>query len=177
MKNKSIIVLFIAVSIMLILSSCKSSKNVVVNLITKSESSEEIEYVSIYSNGKAKKIDPFVTDDFQRYSADSRSFSSYISNNTVFNRLNKIVIEDSSGNIVDNDEIITGIFKSAESLEHDIWEFQIFKVLDDYFALVKLNVNWQSPCDFYYYNKTDKTLKLLERFEGVDIIGISLPKE
>lgn len=54
MKNKSIIV-FIAVSIMLILSSCKSSKKEIISLITKSESSEEIEYVSIYSNGKAKK--------------------------------------------------------------------------------------------------------------------------
>ncbi len=176
MKNKSIIV-FIAVSIMLILSSCKSSKKEIISLITKSESSEEIEYVSIYSNGKAKKRDPFVTNDFQRYRADSRSFSSYMSNNTVLNKLNKILVEDSHGNIVSNDEIITGIFKSAASLEHDIWEFQIFKVVDDYFALVKLNVNWQSPCDFYYYNKTDKTLKLLERFEGVDVIGLSLPKD
>ena len=105
MKNKSIIVLFIAVSIMLILSSCKSSKKEIIRLITKSESSEEIEYVSIYSKGKAKKTDPFVTDVFKIYNADSSSFSSYITNNTVFNRLNKIVIEDSSGNIVDNDEI------------------------------------------------------------------------
>lgn len=176
MKNKSI-VLFIAISVMIILSSCKSSKKVVINLITKSESSEEIGYVSIFSNGKSKKIEAFVTEDFQRYNTDSNSFSSYIKNNTVVNKLNKIVIEDSHGNVVSNDEIITGIFKSAASLEHDIWEFQIFKVVDEYFALVKLNVNWQSPCDFYYYNKTDKTLKLLERFEGVDIIGLSLPKE
>lgn len=38
-------------------------------------------------------------------------------------------------------------------------------------------INWQSPCDFYSYNKTDKTLELLERFEGVDVIGLSLPKD
>ncbi len=104
-------------------------------------------------------------------------FLSYISDNKVLNRINKIALEDSDGNVVDNDEIITGIFQAAEKLEHDIWEFQIFKVLDKYFVLVKLNVNWQSPCDFYEYDKTEKELKLLHRFEGVDIIGLSLPNK
>lgn len=177
MKNKSKIILFTIVIIMFVLSSCKTSKNPIINLITKSETSEEIGYVSIYSNRKIKKTDAFISDDLQIYNADSRSFSSYISNNAVLNRLNKIVLEDSDGNIVDNDEIITGIFQSEEKLEHDIWEFQIFKVLDNYYALVKLNVNWQSPCDFYEYDKIDKELKLLHRFEGVDIIGISLPSK
>lgn len=177
MRNKSNIILFTLVIIMFILSSCKTSKDLVVNVITKSETSEEIEYASIYSDQKIKKIDAFISDDLQVYNAGSRSFSSYISNNTVLNRLNKIVLEDSEGNIVDNDEIITGIFQSAENLEHDIWQFQIFKVFDNYFALVKLNVNWQSPCDFYEYDKSSKTLKLLKRFEGVDIIGISLPRK
>jgi hypothetical protein len=122
-------------------------------------------------------MDAFTSDDFQIYNADSRSFSSYISNNKVLNRVNKIVLEDSDSNVIDNDEIITGIFQSAEKLEHDIWEFQIFKVLDNYFVLVKLNVNWQSPCDFYEYDKTEKELKLLHRFQGIDIIGLSLPSK
>lgn len=177
MRNKSIIVWIIAISIIIILSSCKSSKKEILRLITKSETSEEIQYVSIYLNGKSKKIEPFDQDDFQLYNADTSSFSSYIYDNTVLNKLNTIVVEDSHGNPIHNDEIITDIFKSAESLEHDIWQFQIFKILDDYFVLVKLNVNWQSPCDFYQYNKTDKTLNLLHRFDGVDIIGLALPKE
>ena len=177
MRNKSKIILFIIVilTFIFILSSCKTSKTLVANLATKSETTDEIEYVSIYSNGKSKKIDLFISDDFQIYNADSRSFSSYISNNTVLNKLNKIVLKDSDGNVVDNDEIITGIFQAAEKLEHDIWEFQIFKVLDNYYVLVKLNVNWQSPCDFYEYDKVNKDLKLLHRFQGVDIIGITLP--
>lgn len=177
MKNKYKVVLFIAITIMIILSSCKSSNELVMNLITKGESTEEIEYVSIYSNGKAKKIDPFVTGDFKLYNANSSSFTSYISGNRVLNRLNKIEVKDSHGNDVDNDEILIGIFRAAENIEHDIWQFQIFKVFDDYFILVKLNVNWRSPCDFYEYNQTDKTLNLLQRFEGIDIIGLSLPKE
>ena len=115
MRNKSKIILFTIVIIMFILSSCKTSNKLVVNLITKSETSEEIEYVSIYSNGKSKKIDAFISDDFQIYNADSRSFSSYISNNKVLNRINKIVLEDSNGNVIDNDEIITGIFQSAKN--------------------------------------------------------------
>ena len=177
MKKKSKIILVAIVIIIFLLSSCKTSKNPLINLITKSETSEEIEYVSIYSNRKSKKIDEFTSDDLQIYNADSKSFSSYISNNAVVNRLNKIVLKDSDGNNVENDEIITGIFQSAEKLEHEIWEFQIFKVLDNYYALVKLNVNWQSPCDFYEYDKIDKELKFLHRFEGVDIIGISLPSK
>lgn len=177
MKKKSKIILCAIVIIIFLLSSCKIFKNPLINLITKSETSEEIKYISIYSNGKSKNIDEFTSDDFQIYNANPKSFSSYISNNTVINRLNKIVLKDSDGNNVENDEIITGIFQSAEKLEHDIWEFQIFKVLDNYYALVKLNVNWQSPCDFYEYDKIDKELKLLHRFEGVDIIGISLPNK
>ncbi|HFL3828469.1 TPA: hypothetical protein ACG3RW_003826 [Clostridioides difficile] len=42
---------------------------------------------------------------------------------------------------------------------------------------MKLNVNWQSPCDFYEYDKTVKELKLLHRFQGIDIIGLSLPSK
>lgn len=176
MKYKSKIVLFIMVIIMFILSSCKTSKYLLVNLILKSETSDEIEYVSVYPNKDSKKIDEFVSDDFQTYNADYGCFSSYISNNKVLNRLNEISLEESLGNDVD-DKVITRIFQEAGRLEHDIWQFQIFKVDDNYFALVKLNVNWQSPCDFYEFDKTDGTLKLLKRFEGVDIIGISLPNE
>ena len=146
-----------------------------VNLITKNETSGEIEYVSIYSHGSSKETDAFKSEDFELYTADSPSFTSYISNSKVLNKINKIVLTDSSGNIVDNDEIITGIFQSAEQIEHDIWEFQIFKVLDDYFVLVKLNVNWQSPCDFYEYDIANKELKLLHKFQGIDVVGLSLP--
>lgn len=179
LKYRSKIILFTIVIIIatFILSSCNTSKTLLINLITKSETSDEIEYVSVYSNGKSKKIDPFISDHFQVYNADQRSFSSYIANNTVLNKLNNIVLKDSDGNIVDNDEIITGIFQSAEKLEHDIWEFQVFKVLESYYVLVKLNVNWQSPCDFYEYDSINNELKLLNRFQGIDIIGISLPKD
>lgn len=181
MRNKTKIILFIMIIVMLIimiiLSSWKTSKYLIVNVITKSETSDEIKYVSIYPNEKSKKIDKFTSDDFQIYDAEYGCFSSYISNNGVLNRLKKIVLKDSNGNLVENDEIIIGIFQSAEKLKHDIWQFQVFRIRDEYFALVKLNVNWQSPCDFYEYNKDDKTLKLLKRFEGVDIIGLSLPKE
>ena len=94
MRNKSKIILFtiVILTFTFILSSCKTSKTLLINLITKSETSDEIEYVSIYSNGKSKKVDPFISDDFQIYNADSRSFSSYISNKTVLNKLNNINI-------------------------------------------------------------------------------------
>ena len=179
MKNKSKIVVFIMLVIMLIIifisTSYKTSKYLLVNLITKSETSDEIEYVSLYPNNDSKKIDKFISDDFQTYNAEHGCFKSYITNNKVLNKLNKIALKESLGNDAD-EEIIKRIFQEASKLEHDIWQFQIFRVDDKYFALVKLNVNWQSPCDFYEFDEIDGNLKLLKRFEGVDIIGISLPK-
>ena len=176
MKNKFKLILFLVVIVIIVSSLYISSKDLLVNLITKNEISGEVEYVSIYSHGSSKKTDAFKSEDFELYTADTTSFTSYISNSKVLNKLNKIVLTDSSGNIVDNDEIITGIFQSAEQIEHEIWEFQIFKVLDDYFVLVKLNVNWQSPCDFYEYDITNKELKLMHRFDDIDVLGLSLSR-
>ena len=176
MKNKFKLILFLVVLVIIVSSLYISSKDLLVNLITKNETSGEIEYVSIYSHGSSKKIDAFKSVDFELYTVDSASFTSYISNSKVLNKINKIVLTDSSGNTIDNDEIITGIFQSAEKIEHDIWDFQIFKVLDDYFVLVKLNVNWHSPCNFYAYDITSKELKLVHRFEDIDVIGLSLPR-
>lgn len=176
MKNKFKLILFLVIFVMIVSSLYISSKDLLVNLITKNETSGEIEYVSVYSHGSNRKIDAFKSEDFELYTADSTSFTSYIANSKVLNKVNKIVLTDSSGNTIDNDEIITGIFQSAEKIKHDIWDFQIFKILDDYFVLVKLNVNWHSPFDFYAYDTTDKELKLLHRFEDADVIGLSLPR-
>lgn len=175
MKNKFKLILFLVVLVIIVSSLYISSKDLLVNLITKNETSGEIEYVSIYSHGSSKEIENFKSVDFERYTADSTSFTSYISNSKVLNKVNKIVLTDSSGNSVDSNEILTEIFRSAEKIEHDIWDFQILKVLDDYFVLVKLNVNWHSPCDFYAYDITSKELKLVHRFEDIDVIGLSLP--
>lgn len=176
MRNKFKLILFLVVIAIIVSSLYISSKELLINLITKNETSGEIEYVSIYSHGSSKETDTFKSEDFELYTADSASFTSYISNNKVLNKINKIVLTDSSENIIDNDEIITGIFQSAEQIEHDIWEFQIFKVHDDYFVLVKLNVNWQSPCDFYEYDIANKELKLMYSFDSIDVIGLSLPR-
>lgn len=152
----------------------------ILNVITKNESTEEIDYVAICSNRKVKEIDEFISDDVEIYYADSDCFESYISQNKVLNKLNRIALEDSDGNTLDNDEIITGIFESAEKIKHDIWQFQVIKHGDDYYALVKLNVNLHSPCDFYKYDQTEKELKLLYGFDGVngvDIVGLSFPED
>lgn len=176
MRNKFKLILFLVVIVIIVSSLYISSKELLINLITKNETSGEIEYVSIYSHGSSKETDAFKSEDFELYTADSDSFTSYISSNKVLNKINKIVLTDSSENILDNDEIITGIFQSAEQIEHDILEFQIFKVLDDYFVLVKLNVNLQSPCDFYEYDIANKELKLMHSFDSIDVIGLSLPR-
>jgi len=174
-KVVSIIILMIVFVFMP--SPSETSGKSVLHIITKDETTEEIEHVSVCSNGKIETIDEFISDDIEIYTADSSCFISYISNNKVLNKLNKIVLEDSEGNAVDNDDIIIGIFQAAEKIKHDIWKFEIIKLEDNYFALVKLNVNWHSPCDFYEYDKTEKKLNLLHSFDSVDIIGLSFPRK
>lgn len=170
-----ILILIIAVVLVLKFSLFESNSTPVLYVITQSETTHELEYIGIRSKWKSEKTSRFESDDFHLYKADPFCFISDVSNNKVRNKLNKIVLKDSKGNTVDNDEMFTEIFQSAEKIKHDIWEFQVIKSNDDYFALVKLNVNWQSPCDFYKYDKTKKELELLHRFDAVDIVGLSFP--
>ena len=144
------------------------------NVITRSETTNELEYIAIHSRWKTEKINKFVSDDFQLYYADPDCYTSYSSNNKVRNKLNKITFKDLDGNILENNEIFKEIFQSAEEIEHSIWELQIIKSKNDYYVLVKLNVNWHSPSDFYRYNKDEKKLELLHNFEDVDIVGLTL---
>ena len=141
MRKEIKLTLSLIVIFMIVLNSYKISNSPLVNLITRNETTGEIEYVSISSNWNSEEIDTFISDDFKLYNANPDSFSSYISNNKVLNKINNSALKDSAGTIVQNDEIITGIFQSAERIEHEILEFQVFKVVENYFVLVKLNVN------------------------------------
>lgn len=145
-------------------------------VITRGESTNEVNYIAIDSNGNSREINKFVSDELKIYNASSRCFSSYIENNKVRNKLIEIEFDDIDDSLK-TDEIVRDICMSAERLEHAIWEFQIFKLADDYFALIKLNVNWHSPCDLYQYDINEKELKLLYSFDSVDIIGLAYPKE
>ncbi|BEP29239.1 hypothetical protein [Helicovermis profundi] len=173
---KVISVIIVIILFAFILNSYQVPKRWLINLITNDERIDKIEYVSVYSNGNIEMIDKFKSDDIEIYTADSDCYESYISDNEVLNKLKKIVLIDSDGNTVDNDEIITEIFQIAEEIKHDIWKFQIIMDDDKYFVIVELNVNWQSPCDFYEYDQTQKKLILFHRFDDVDIIGLSLTK-
>ena len=172
---KIILLVIVTITIVSTLIVHEPPGDPILNLITKDEVTEEIEYVSICSNRKLDKIDKFTSDAIEIYNGNSQSFVSYVSENKIYNKANAISLKDSNGHAVDNHDIIKGIVASAENIKHSILDLQIIKLNDDYFALVKLNVNLHSPCDFYEYDKTEKELKLLYGFESVDIIGLSYP--
>ena len=176
MKNKLKILMSILLIFIIIFALTLAFKTKI-KVITKDEISGEIKYYSIYSKAYKREIDEFVSDEIEIYMGDNNVFRSYISDDGVLNKLKKTELKDSDGNIVENNETIIGIFQAAEKLKHDIWEFQVLKVEDQYFALVKLNVNWQSPCDLYKYDKDTKSLDLIYGFQSLDIIGILIPKE
>lgn len=177
MKIKTIGFLFLVVIFFVLIALWKTTDEPIVNLITKNEESGEIGYISVYPNKRSDKINSFESDNFEIYTADSNTFTSYISDNKVLNKLNKIALRDSKENIVKIDKEMENIFKIVEKLEHEIFVFQIISIEDRLFVLVRLNVNWQSPNDFYEYDRIENSLNILTTLQEDYITGISLPKE
>ena len=73
------------------------------------------------------------------------------------------------------DSTLTDILTAAaDEIKHDIIQFDILKDGESYFTVVKLNVNWQSPCELYQYDQNTRHLNRLYRWDSVDIVGIAL---
>lgn len=175
--NKSTFVVYMTLVLVGLLIGCDASEEVVIRVMVENEETKGLAYYAVLSNQKVETIDAFVSDDFQLYTASSGSFSSHMAKEGVFNQVSKIELEDVDGHRIINDKTMLDIFKAAEEIEHDIWSFQIIQSGDRYFVLVKLNVNWQSPCDLYEFDVVNKKLKLLHRFDGINFIGLSLEKK
>lgn len=60
------------------------------------------------------------------------------------------------------------------SLEHDLWNIDVFEVNDRYFVAIALNVNLISPTDFYEYNSNNNRLIFLGDVSDVRITDIKL---
>ena len=71
--------------------------------------------------------------------------------------------------------MINIINAAADSIEHVIWKFKIFKDNDNYFAFIWLNVNWFSPCELYEYDINNQSIRQLCEWDEIDIVGISVP--
>ncbi|MCD8018864.1 MAG: hypothetical protein LUF92_04570 [Clostridiales bacterium] len=136
---------------------------------------EAYDYLAVYQDGKTSEIDAFHPDDMIFYTAASEDFTSSIKGNTVVNKLTATTLIDENGNQTRADETITEMMQTvADMVEHDIWQFQVITGGKRYFAFVKLNVNWQSPCILYEYDASTDSLTELCRWDGVDLLGISI---
>ena len=172
---KYTILLLITVMIAIVLGYPSSKP--MLNLVTRNEETNEIEYLSVYSNKKVKKIKEFESEKIEILKAVPGTFTSYISDNKILNKLNNTVLKDSKGMDVEITDDLNNILKLSEKIEHDISKFEIITFNNRYFVIVGLNVNWQSPNEFYEYEAKHMTLNKLTTLQGVDVTGISLPKE
>ena len=172
---KYTILLLITVMIAIVLGYPSSKP--MLNLVTRNEETNEIEYLSVYSNKKVKKIKEFKSDKIEILKAEPGTFTFYISDNRGLNKLNNTVLRDSKGMDVEINDDLNNILKLSEKIEHDISKYEIITFNNRYFVIVGLNVNWQSPNEFYEYDAKKMTLNKLTTLQGVDVIGISLPKE
>ena len=143
------------------------------------EDEPKIVYGLIYENGKMKTLrDAFESDDVNVFVADSWNFSSRISGNKVVNSVSSTMVTDGHGDEIPADNTIQGILQTlAEGIDHEIYEAKIFEDNGDYFIAVKVNVNWQSPCDFYQYNTATEELKYLITWQDADVLKVSVDRE
>lgn len=174
--KKSIRYIFLIIIIaILLVTAWNKSGTPVLNLITEDETTEKVNYITVKSNKRKNKRKVFESDDFTIYTADKNSFTSHISGSKVVNELNEVTIRNIEGNKIEANEDITNLFKAVSEIDHDIWRLDVIEYDNRLFALVYLNVNWQSPNDFYEYNKETKTLEKLTRLQNEFIIGIAKP--
>ena len=92
--------------------------------------------------------------------------------NKVLNRLRRIKLLDDQGIPIPVNRKIEGLFRCLAGLEHDLLSITIFDSGGDCFACVELNVNWHSPYELYYYDRSANRLIPLYRWEGEAIVGL-----
>ncbi|MDO5095361.1 MAG: hypothetical protein Q4D65_02275 [Peptostreptococcaceae bacterium] len=172
---KNLIRILLLVFFVLSLSACVPMSLGIhqIDVITKDETTNELKYVAIHKHG-TRTIEQFESDEIKIYYAEHGCFTSYFKDNDFYSKLVRIALQDKDGNPIETNETIESIFKAADDHSSGIHEFQIIQVGEEYFALIKLNVNWSSPCNFYRYDKETQELKLLRTFDGVDVIGVRL---
>lgn len=175
---KNLIRVLLLVSLVLSISACVAMPRGKhqVDVILKDSSTNELRYVAIHKN-KTRAIEQFESEEIKIYYAEDSCFSTYTKDNETYSKLLRIVLQDKDGNPIESNKTIENIFKAADGYPSNIWRFQVIQVGEEYFALIKINTNWVSPCDFVRYDKETQELELLKTFEDVDVVGIRLVDE
>ncbi len=176
-KYAAILLLFICIFIVAYVSQFAGAEPLLNVMIRGESETGPGECYTMYSNGKVKGIREFDKDpnsDF--YFVASGGFESNIIDNHVVNTLQDTMLQDETGRVFTPDEEELALLQEvADTIPHDIWAFTMIRAGNKLFAFVKLNVNWVSPCELYYFDSKTKKLILLHQWDAVDLIAVSEP--
>lgn len=145
--------------------------------ITNDHTDETTQYYTLDADRHKIAEIPAFENEAQIYLADNNYFDCEIIDGKITNTVLHRDLKNLDGEAVENVEnraIIDRIFDLAAQIDHDIFHMAIIVLDDQYFVQVELNVNWQCPCEVYYYNQNTDQLGYLYRFQHKEIIGAKM---
>lgn len=160
--------------IAILLCSCSGKSSApVVNVVTV-DNAGTISYSSILDNGKLEEVEAFTADEVKVYDV-TNDFDYKSVKNLGFVSLKFSYLTDEDGNETQADDEQRKFMQAlADISHHPLWNVQLIEDAGQYFAFVKLNVNWWTPCILYKYDAdNNKAVKLYE-WDDVDLQGIKL---
>ena len=170
---KKIIVLFL---LLLTLTGCGQRKPPVLYVQVEDLKNNSVLTQALTSSGSKKEISSLPADDAQVYQVSPGSLHSNIVNGKVRNTVFDLTILDSEARPV-QDALLEDIAEvTAASIDHDIMEFEIWKVGTHYYSFIKLNVNWSDPCELYEYHPDSHSIHLIGEWDNVNLLSMALPE-
>ena len=181
LSSTKIIMFVFTILCTLLLYGCGRTDNLesegkpVLKTITKDLSDNTTNYCVIYDDGIIKETDSFVADNTEFLYAVLSDYASKVENGKVVVTLKATYLTDSNGHQVETDETVKALMQAiADVSEHDILFVSILIDDGNYYAFVKLNVNWWTPCLLYDYDADAGKLTELYCWDNVDLTGIAL---
>lgn len=132
-------------------------------------------YETVYASGKSRSADEFTPDHIAVYTADYADFDFTDPHPGTLNRLVDTVLYNAHGEEIHPDKTMLAMMRAAShQLDHAIYEFQIVVDGERYFAFIKLNVNWWTPCVLYEFDLEAGELKELCTWDDMQLTGLAL---
>ena len=132
-------------------------------------------YETVYASGKSRSAGEFTSDHIAVYTADYTDFDFTNPRPCTLNRLVDTVLYNAHGEEIHPDKTMLAMMRAAShQLDHAIYEFQIVVDGERYFAFIKLNVNWWTPCVLYEFDLETGELEELCTWDNMELTGLAL---
>lgn len=168
---KRMFALLLAALLLLTAGCSQPQPQPTVRVIVENRQTKELEYWNL--GGKAKETAAFEADLPPVCNVDHMGLDTRAEGRV------KYIHMGMDGQPVENETYEAIVRTACGQIDHDIWEFQILEDGGRYFAFIKLNVNWWTPCDLYEYDPETDTLTELKEWDDVNLVGLEVlePKE